>query len=359
MKKLNTLLVISALSMLLSSCGGGHEAHSTDAGPAVPVAVATASATSVDKMVAASGTIGARSSANVSTRMMGNVSALNVKVGDKVKKGQSLITLYNTDLLAKRSQVEARINQAKSALENAEKDFQRFKALYEKGSASEKELDDMTTRFEMAQAQLEAAQNMKQEVEAQFAYTNIKAPFSGVVANTFVKVGDMANPGMPLVAVEGTTGYEAQVFVSESDIQKIQEGSDARVIIKSLQKTLVGKVTEVSLSAKNTGGQYLVTIDLGEQTEGILPGMFVNAQFTVAAEGSSRATLMVPQKAIVSRGQLTGVYTVAEDRKALLRWLRLGRPQGDQVEVLSGLQAGEQYIVSAEGRLYNGVQVTF
>ena len=78
-----------------------------------------------------------------------------------------------------------------------------------------------------------------------------------------------------------------------------------------------------------------------------------------AGEGSNGKTVVtVPSKALVHKGQLTGVYTLGQDNVALLRWLRLGDTYGDEVEVLSGLSAGDQYIVSAEGKLYNGVKVS-
>lgn len=359
MKTLNSILITAMSLLILMSCGGGHDAHTTEEAPAIKVEVGTAASASGEEKVTASGTIRAQSSANISTRMMGNVANLHVKVGEKVRAGQSLITLHNTDLIAKRSQVEAKIRQARSAVKNAEKDYNRFKNLFDKGSASEKELDDMTTRYEMARANLEAARQMKKEVEAQFAYTNIRAPFAGIVANTFVKEGDMANPGMPLVTVEGTAGYEATVFVSESNINKIEKGADAMVTIKSMDKTLKGEVAEVSLSAKNTGGQYLVTIDLGEANEKVLPGMFVNASFEASTEKGVTANAMIPKKALTTKGQLTGIYCMGEDKKAILRWLRLGKSNGDQVEVLSGLKPGEKFILSAESRLFNGARVQF
>lgn len=87
--------------------------------------------------------------------------------------------------------------------------------------------------------------------------------------------------------------------------------------------------------------------------------MFANVSFPVADETQSNSltSLFIPKSALVEQGQLVGIYTLAEN-KALLRWLRIGKEVGDQVEVLSGLSAGESYIVSSEGRLYNGVAVT-
>jgi RND family efflux transporter MFP subunit len=219
----------------------------------------------------------------------------------------------------------------------------------------------MTARYEMAKAGLEGAKQMRNEVQAQFSYSNITAPFSGEVTNTFVKEGDMANPGMPLVSIEGASRLQVTAMVAESDINSITKGMPVTVLVKSNNTTISGKVAEVSVSAKNTGGQYLVKINLAKTSNKILSGMFVNVQFPIENKNQTTATttrVLVPQSALVHQGQLTGIYTIGTGNVAILRWLRTGKNTGDQVEVLSGLSANEQYIVSAEGKLFNGAKVS-
>ncbi|WP_439128192.1 efflux RND transporter periplasmic adaptor subunit, partial [Polaribacter sp.] len=118
-----------------------------------------------------------------------------------------------------------------------------------------------------------------------------------------------------------------------------------------------GKVIEVSTSAKNTGGQYLVKVDLEKTNAKILSGMFTTVQFPVAQKTNS-AMVLIPTKALVKNGQLSGVYTTSQSNTALLRWLRLGSVYGDKVEVLSGLSANESYIISADGKLFNGAKIS-
>ena len=215
----------------------------------------------------------------------------------------------------------------------------------------------------MAKAGLEGAKQMRNEVMAQFSYSNITAPFSGEVTGTFVKEGDMANPGMPLVSIEGASQLQVTAMVSESNITSITNGMDVKVLIKSTNQALTGKVSEVSGSAKNTGGQYLVKINLNKTDKKVLSGMFVNVQFPIANKPQTEKTVestkvMVPESALVRQGQLTGIYTIGSGNVAILRWLRTGKTFGNQVEVLSGLSNDEQYIVSAEGKLYNGAKVS-
>ena len=328
--------------------------------PAIAVKVSGITENNSSLFVTASGKIEAENSANLSTRMMGYVTKVHVQVGQKVGAGQLLVSINNTDLQAKKAQVDASILQATAGFNNAKKDYDRFVNLFKQQSASQKELDDMTARYEMAKAGLEGARQMRNEVVAQFSYSNIKAPFSGVVTNTFVKEGDMANPGMPLVSVEGASKLQVMAMVSENDIVSIKKGMPVSVLVKSSNEKLSGKVSEVSISATNTGGQYLVKIDLGKTDNTVLSGMFVNVQFPVAnkATTSNSELLLVPESALVKQGQLTGIYTIGTGNVAILRWLRTGKNYGDQVEVLSGLSANEQYIVSADGKIYNGASVS-
>jgi hypothetical protein len=149
-------------------------------------------------------------------------------------------------------------------------------------------------------------------------------------------------------------------MVSENDIASIKKGMPVKVLVKSSNATLTGKVSEVSLSAKNTGGQYLVKINLDKIDSSVLSGMFVNVQFPVENKTGAVKTdrILVPESALVKQGQLTGIYTIGTGNVAILRWLRTGKTFGTQVEVLSGLSANERYIISADGKLYNGALVS-
>lgn len=358
---INKITILSLATLVLFSCG--KEAKEvTNNESAIKVEV-NGLATNNSEFITASGKTEAESSANLSTRMMGYVTKVHVKTGQKVGAGQLLVSINSSDLEAKKAQVDASILQATAAYNNAKKDYDRFVNLFAQQSASQKELDDMTSRFEMAKAGLAGAKQMRNEVMAQFSYSNITAPFSGEVTNTFIKEGDMANPGMPLVSLEGASRMQVTAMVSESDITKITNGMPVKIMVKSLNKEVLGKVSEVSGSAKNTGGQYLVKVTLNSNDKSILSGMFVNVQFPISNTTKSEITVksdkvMVPESALVKQGQLTGIYSIANGKTAILRWVRTGKTYDNQVEVLSGLSSNEQYIVSSEGKLYNGAKVS-
>ncbi len=356
MNKIYTILAFSAV-LGFTACNNASEEKNIDKTPAVPVTVSSVAAENNTPFLTASGKIEAVNSATLSTRMMGFVDKVLVNVGQQVTKGQLLVSINNSDLSAKQAQTSAGISEAQAAFNNAEKDYQRFQNLFAENSASQKELDDQRARYEMAKARLEGARQMKNEVQSQFAYVNLRAPFNGVVTNKFIEAGDMANPGVPLISIEGPGNFEVTASVPESEISKIKSGSEVQVIVKSSNKILPATVTEVSTSAKNTGGQYLVKVVLDKTDESILSGMYATVQFPIEKK-TDVTTVLVPEEALVKRGQLIGIYTVSESNTAMLRWLRLGRTFGDNVEVLSGLAADENYIISADGKLFNGAKIT-
>ena len=356
MKKIYTILLLS-VAFTFANCGKEDKKVVADNSPAIKVGVSKITESNNSQFLSVSGKIQASKSADLSTRMMGFVKKVHVNVGDKVRKGQLLISINNTDLQAKKAQVNAGITKAKTAFNNAEKNYKRFKNLFASNSITQKEMDDMTANYEMAKSSLETANQMKNEIGAQFTYSNITAPFSGIITAKNIENGNMANPGMPLISLESPNEFDVVAMVPESEISQIKKGTSVDVLVKSINKTVKGKVAEVSSSAKNTGGQYLVKINLEKTGVNILSGMFSTVQFPVERKANS-SMVLIPTKAIVKNGQLSGVYTVSQSNTALLRWLRLGRTYGNKVEVLSGLSASESYIVSADGKLYNGVKIS-
>ncbi|MFH4967189.1 efflux RND transporter periplasmic adaptor subunit [Gaetbulibacter sp. M240] len=356
MKKIYVTLALS-VALLLGSCGNKNNETSNDEA-AIAVEVNQTTENQTNALLSVSGKIQSSNSADLSTRMMGYINKVYVNVGDQVKKGQMLVSVNSVDLMAQKAQVDAAIVQATVAFNNAEKDYKRFKNLFADNSASQKEMDDISANYEIAKAQLEAAKQKKNEVNAQLAYTNITAPFSGTITTKYIEVGDMANPGMPLISIEVQDDYEVMAMVPESEISQVEKGTPVDVLVKSINRTVKGKVQEVSTSAKNTGGQFLVKIALEKTDAPILSGMFTTVQFPITQKSDTQMVL-VPVDAIIHDGQLSGIYTVSQSNTAILRWLRLGRIFGDQVEVLSGLKADEIYIVSADGKIYNGAKIKY
>ncbi len=352
----NITLIASLFTLvLLSSCGNDQKKLET-----TPTVNVTLNSPIIENgsYVAASGKIEAVQNADLSTRMMGFVNNVYVKVGQKVSKGQLLLSINSTDITAKKAQVEASITEATAAFSNAEKDFNRYQSLFKDKSVSPKEMDDITANYEMAKARLNAATQMKNQVNSQLSYANIKAPFSGVITGKYINKGDMANPGVPLISLETPGKYQVISLVPESEISYIKPKSKVSVLIKSTNEMVTGTVAEVSSSANNTGGQYMVKVLLDKSETKILSGMFTSVQFPITSKKNTTTnnSVLIPKKALIHKGQLTGIYTV-NNNVAILRWLRVGKTFGENIEVLSGLNADEKFIISADGKLFNGVNI--
>lgn len=336
------------------------ETSNENTGAAIVVTVATASSDE-QQGLNISGQIEAARSVNISTRLMGYITKLTVKVGDHVSKGQLLVSISNDDILAKRAQADAMLNEAEASLKAAAKDYERYTNLYKQQSASAKELDNITLQYNSAKSRVEAAKQTRNEVDAMLGYSNLTAPFAGIVTQKLADAGSMANPGMPLLTIEQSGSYQVSASVPENSINQIHQGTEVMISIKAINKTFKGTVSQINQSSQFTGGQYIIKISLPDnEKNGLYAGMYANVSIPVkrsAAIATNSDEVMVPVSSIIYKDQLTGLYTVGSNNTALLRWVRLGKNAGDKVEVLSGLEKNEQFIVSADGKLYNGAMI--
>jgi len=359
------LAVFATTLLLLAGCSGnGSAAAGENKDSPVTVYIARPSQKS-SAGISASGQVEAVNTASISTRLMGTIMHIYVKVGDKVRQGQLLVSISSDEITAKKAQADAQIAGAKADLDNAQKDLARYKALFGKQSATQSELDNVTLRYQAAQARLEAARQSRREVDASGAYASLSAPFGGVVTQRLVDEGSLAVPGAPIVTIEQNDGLRVNATIAESDISNIRPGDKAEITIRSTGLLTTGAVTRISPSSIATGGQYMVEIALPRDAQkNLFSGMYANI-FIPAKQQRTGGTpptsgndgVWVPASALVEKDQLTGIYTVSNSHTALLRWVRTGKRSGDQVEILSGLNATEPYISGSSGRLYNGVPV--
>ncbi|MDM8161887.1 efflux RND transporter periplasmic adaptor subunit [Labilibaculum sp. K2S] len=351
------IALITLGGLLLQSCGSESKVKETEKAD-VSVAVGIAKLTNQAETMSFSGKLEAENHSNLSTRIMGQIAKIKVETGQKVNKGQVLVEIHAKDIQAKKAQVKANELEAKAAFTNAKKDYDRFTVLFEQKSASQKELDDVTTQYNMAKARLEAVKEMGIEVEEMLRYTTIKAPYNGVITRKYMNEGDLASPGMPLVAIEKQGEFMVMARIPESEISKIKQNDPVLVQISALGNVKIhGFVSEVNPSSQYTGNQFEAKIVLkptNEQKNNLYSGMYAN----VLIEKGGVPSIMIPESVLIHKGQLTGIYTVSQGGTAILRWLRLGKTIGDQVEILSGLNDGEKYIISFKGKIWDGAKLT-
>ncbi|WP_159522208.1 efflux RND transporter periplasmic adaptor subunit [Sunxiuqinia indica] len=346
-------IIALALGILISSCGKNNKQEVVQ--PA-KVAAQTAVAKIKEQPIvhSFSGKLAAEKQSDLSTRIMGQVNRIYARPGQKVKQGDLLLQIRNQDILAKKAQVEANMVEAETAFESAEKDLKRFESLYKSGSASDKEIDDMRSRYQMAKARLDAVNQMQKEVEESLRYAAIRAPYSGIITGKFIQEGDMANPGMPLLSIENPSQWKVVARIPESDIARLELNDSVKVHFKAADGLeLNGVIAEINPSSANTGNQFEAKVLLTDNNKQLYSGMYA----TVLYAHGSKPLIMVPKTALIQKGQLVGLYAVSQTGNAQLRWVKTGKSYNDSIEILSGLMDGESYIQTSNGKLFDGALV--
>ena len=311
----------------------------------------------VPEMVDAVGTIHAAESATLSAQITGTIANVAVREGDRVRAGQKLITIEAAQMTAQVERAEASIAAMEQQIAAAESDaslaastLRRYEMLKAEKSVSPQEFDEVASRSKAASARLAALRAQRAEAAASASaartmqgYTVIRAPFDGVVTERKVDPGAMATPGIPLLTVEKSGRLQLETSVDESVLSSVRIGSTIPVIIDALGgRPMEGRVARVVPAADPGSRSFLVKIDL-PSTPGLYSGMFGHASFS---RGNSRDVLAVPRTAIVTHGSMQSVYVVGADHIAGVRYISAGNVDGNEIEVLSGLSAGESIVES-------------
>ncbi|WP_069131433.1 efflux RND transporter periplasmic adaptor subunit [Rhodohalobacter halophilus] len=343
MKSISGMLALTLTVILFSGCSADEASLPQQSSVEVETQTAQLSPSLSETMFPA--TVESHNRANLSTIVMGTVTAAPITVGDRVKKGDLLVRIKDDQIRAQKSQIEANKVQAKANLENTEKNYNRIRNLYAEESATSKEMDDISTMYEIAKANMEALEARMNEVNEMLEYTTIRAPFDGIVSRKYISEGDMAAPGHPLITVSDPGSVKIAATVAENQISKLSEGTDVSVSISSagLNRT-PARLTAISEAGDPMSRQFAIEAIIEDESinEQLKTGMF--AEIRVNLDQSE--SLYIPASAVVQRGQLTGIYTISESNRAVLRWVRLGEHSGERVEIITGLTPGEQFVVN-------------
>jgi RND family efflux transporter MFP subunit len=365
---LRSLTLASAI-LILGLVGCSSERQSVTAAPETVgnVAVATAQITNIPDVVEAIGTLRASETTQLSAQMMGNMVEIRVRVGDHVRRGQVLAVIDDAQpraALDRATAADLAAQQDVSASETdftlAEATFKRYQTLYDRKSLSSQEYDEIKARYQGAQARREMARAGRaqakaalQQARTAMGYTHIEAPFDGLVTEKKADVGTLASPGMAIVTVEDLRRYRLEATVNETDLRYVRQGEPVSVLIDAIgDRELKGEVIEIVPAADPGTRSFLVKVELPSDPA-LRSGLFGRAQF----RRGERTGLLIPRTAIVERGQLQGIYVLDQNRIAGLRYITLGKPAAQQVEVLAGLQAGETLISDPGSRELSGKKI--
>jgi len=361
-------VIAAALLLWLTGCGGDIEPGRTESSRERIEGLQLARVEMRQQGVARSlpAVVEAAQRGVLVARLDGRVGQLPVREGDRVKAGALLLTLTENpaaDRLAEaraaESAAEAGLAAAAAQRELALQDRERYRPLRERNVVTPQEFDRVVTAAKVAEeAEVAARQQVQQAraaraaAETAYGYTRITAPLAGRVASLQVKSGSTVLPGSPLLVIEGETGWQVKAEVPESLAGVIGIGTELPVNLPALKRSLNGRVSEISPAADPRSHSLTVKLDLAGDTNGLVAGMFAR----VSPQLGERQALSVPLSALVRRGQLSGVYVV-EDGILHYRLVRAGAVSDGQVEVLAGLDGGEQLVVSGVERARHGATV--
>lgn len=369
------------LTALLAGCGPGADRSRRAELSSPPLTVHAQPAALVDmpETYEATGTVRARVTTLLSARTTGRISEIRVQPGDTVKAGQVVAVLDARDLEAASRQAQAARAEARDALsevdsavaasqaqlELAEATFRRMKQLFDEKSITPQEFDEAQARLKTARADHEMSQAKRRQLDArirqadesvaqaelQASFAQVTAPFAGTVIERKAEPGMLASPGTPIVALEQSGAYRLEAAVDETKLSRISIGMPVRVTFDVLNEQTPARVGEIVPALDAGSHSFTVKIDLPRQP-GLLSGLFGRAFF----EFGTRRTLVIPAGALVSDGQVARVF-IADGGVARGRMVTAGTRVGDQLEILSGLSAGEAVIVRPPQSLADGGRI--
>jgi len=327
------ILFLSSVTLVLAGLAcGRQEPAQAPVVPAAAVRLVQAGSASQPGWVAV--TLNATQRATLATRLAASVKKVHVTEGQHVAAGALLVSLADEDLQSGRKAAETAVATAATQLHRIEK-------LASQDAATQAELD-------LAQVQLAQARAGLAGVQANIGYTQIRAPFAGVVQARRVNDGDFVGPAMPLIDLEGQGAMEFTGSVSEAEAKGLKIGQN--LAFEADGRSGVAQITGLAAGGDPVSHRGAIRARVAKGLEGLRSGAFGRLQ--VPGAGAAGQELSIPRSALVRRGELNGVF-LARDGKAELRWLSLGEAQGDRLPVRAGLAAADQ-VIDAPGDLRDG-----
>lgn len=361
----------SALAMVLvlalAACSSSKPANTATPETVAGVNLVTVERATVPDYVEAVGTVRAIQSAQLASQVMGTITAISVHEGDRVRRGQVLVSIDAAQQHAAYQSASAGLTTSDQVIAAADADYaladatmKRYQMLYDKKSVSPQEYDEVKAKLAAAQARRDAAHAGRTQAEAAVSeastsvgFTRIRAPFDGVITSKLVDAGTLAAPGVPLLIIDDPSRFRLEVQLDERQIAAAHLGAHVPVEIDALgSQPITGTVVQVVPASDPSSRSFTVKIEL-PANQALRSGLFGRALFPLG----QRQAILVPQNSLLRRGQLDGIYVIGSDGIVGLRYITLGKPSGDGVEVLSGLGNGERIVAQPGERELGGKRV--
>ncbi len=374
------LLPLAPAALLLSGCGSHTpEKQAAPQGPAVQVSLHEVRSEKVAGVYEATGTVRARSTSVLSSRIMGYIRDIRAQAGDTVHAGQTVAVIDAKEIDDAVAQAKAGVAEARAAvpevdnaiaaaqaqLDLATSTMKRMKSLYDQKSITSQEFDEVQSRHRMAtanhqmalakriqlNAKIDQAESGLAQVSVNKTYTEVKAPFTGIVVERKAEPGMLASPGMPILVIEQAGAYRLEAAIEESRIASVKAGSKVTVRLDSLGRDIEARVSEIVPAMDPVSRTFTARIDLPSSPL-IRSGLFARALFPAGEKDS----LTVPASAVREQGQVQSVF-VADSGIARVRLIKAGARVENGVEVLSGLASGDRVVSAPPPTLTDGARI--
>jgi RND family efflux transporter MFP subunit len=264
------------------------------------------------------------------------VEAILYDVDDFVPAGAVIIRLRATEQRAGLLQAEAALREATAREAEAQTRYQRIADMYDRKVVPKATLDEVVANREAAVARLVAARAALESAKEGVAYTEIRAPYAGVVTKRLVQVGETVSPGTPLMSGLSLQYLRVTVDVPQSIVEQVRRIKKGAVYVGG-RRIEATKVT-VFPEAASPSSTFRARLELPENATDLYPGMFVKVGFVIGEADR----ILVPARSLVERSEVTAVYVLDASGRASMRQIRVGDRFGDRVEILSGLATGER-----------------
>lgn len=350
------LFHLMAMIFILFACGDKPNQHVDEI--IRPVKYVRVSLTGGIQQKTFTGVSESGSQTNLSFRRNGLITKINVKIGDRVRKGQMLGQLDNKDIDLAYEQMKARLQSAKMQMETAQSNFNRIKELYQSGSASLYDYEQSENAYVGANSGYHTAQKSLDLQRSQYDYAKIVAPTAGVVSRVNAEVNEFAQAGITIIVMDAGDGImEINVGIPESYISKLNNGDQVEVKINN--KIVEGTITEVGFSSSGSA-VYPVIVQLNNSNPDLRPGMPASVTFTFGSnDGEQFLTVPMPSVGEDSEGNFVFLIETNDDIIGIVKkqHVEIGKLNKDGFRIISGLSEGQKIATAGLQTLLDGQKV--
>jgi RND family efflux transporter MFP subunit len=337
---------------MVTGCKGKQKEEAAKRPEITGVTVSPVSTSTVDDVYEVTGTVRANSTSIVASRVMGVVTSIPVREGDSVKAGQVILIIDDRDAVQRARAANMAVESAKQSQSLAEKTWQRYKNLYDEKALTRQEMDQIETQKKVADAEYERIKSMAEEARTYMSFARVTAPISGRITEKRIDAGSMATPGMPLLVIEGGGSSYIEVSIDAGLGGKVKTGMIVEAIVETMDRPLAGMIREVFPSVDPLSRTFTVKVEI--RNVSLRSGLFARVRIPVG----KRDAILAPDRAIVQKGQLTGVYAVDGQGIVTYRLVRKGNASAGGTEILSGLAVNDRIITAGVEKVIDGGVLT-